>query len=542
MEKYVIYARKSSESEDRQVQSIHDQIRDVRELAVRLGYTIVTVLTESKSAKAPMSRPVFQQMLDMIQYGKADGILCWHLNRLSRNPVDSGTIQWLLQQHALKCIRTMEREYRPEDNTLLFSVESGMANQFILDLKKNARWGALGKMERGWFPGLPPQGWVNELREHTIIVDKERFILLRKAWDLLLTGNYRVSQILTILNDEWGFRSRVTRKTGNHPMSSSGLYKMFHNPFYAGILIHYGKEYPGKHTPMVTREEFDKAQAILGQPLQPRSHKHEFAFTGMIRCGECSSAITAQEKTKFHHGEGQDKIYRFYNCTHKKNPACSQRKYIREDVLEKQIDEALSTITILPEFQQWALETLRNHHEIEVEDRSTIYQSQEIALENNQKAIDSLIEMRMRKMVTDDEYNQQRAILLKEQDSLRGARDHTEERADEWLELTEKVFNFATYARHHFATGSLQTKKEIFSALGQNFILKDGELNVEPNPWFVPIIERYKPLEEALKALEPTKNSSETEYLAALQPIISTWQGREESDPRNWFWRPVLYH
>src|SRR5579884_956493 len=146
--KYIIYARKSTESEDRQVQSIEDQLTRMREIAELRGVRVVDVLTESKSAKAPGQRPQFEYMLSQIERGKADGILCWQINRLSRNPIESGRVQWLLQRGVIRSIVTVEREYRPDDNVLLFSVETGMANQYILDLSRNVKRGMQGKLNR----------------------------------------------------------------------------------------------------------------------------------------------------------------------------------------------------------------------------------------------------------------------------------------------------------------------------------------------------------------------------------------------------------
>src|SRR5258708_6440018 len=85
-----------------------------------------------QDAKAPGTRPLFAQMIKMITKGEADAILCWHINRLARNPVDSGQLSWLLQQGILKSIRTPDREYRPEDNVVIFSVESSVANQYVI--------------------------------------------------------------------------------------------------------------------------------------------------------------------------------------------------------------------------------------------------------------------------------------------------------------------------------------------------------------------------------------------------------------------------
>ena len=82
-----LYARKSTEQEDRQVQSLDDQIRELTKLARRESLTIVETYHESKSAKAPNNRPEFDRLMSAIDEGRIDGILTWSINRLSRNPV-----------------------------------------------------------------------------------------------------------------------------------------------------------------------------------------------------------------------------------------------------------------------------------------------------------------------------------------------------------------------------------------------------------------------------------------------------------------------
>src|SRR5438034_9589674 len=119
--KYFLYARKSSESEDRQVASIDSQIENMKKDAEREHLEIVEVLSEAQSAKAP-GRPVFSQMIERIDRGGAQGIICWKLDRLARNPVDGGQISWMLQQGIIRHIRTHERDYYHTDNVLMMSV------------------------------------------------------------------------------------------------------------------------------------------------------------------------------------------------------------------------------------------------------------------------------------------------------------------------------------------------------------------------------------------------------------------------------------
>src|SRR3989344_4766823 len=100
--KYFVYARKSSESEDRQMASIDDQINELKKIAEENDLNVIDILSESKSAKNPAGRAVFNQMLERIHRGEAQGIICWKLNRLARNPIDGGQISWMVQQGAIQ--------------------------------------------------------------------------------------------------------------------------------------------------------------------------------------------------------------------------------------------------------------------------------------------------------------------------------------------------------------------------------------------------------------------------------------------------------
>jgi DNA invertase Pin-like site-specific DNA recombinase len=295
--KYFIYGRKSSESDERQVQSIEEQVLIMDGIRKSYGLKVVDTLTEAKSAKEPHGRKTFEEMLARIEKGEAQGILVWKIDRLSRNPIDSARIQWLLQKETILSIRTPDREYRPEDNALLLSVESSMANQYIRDLSKNVKRGLKSKLDKGWMPGTAPLGYLNtktEIRgENYIIKDPDRFPLIRKAWDLMLTGNYVPDQILDKLNNEWGFRTRGWKKKGGKPMSRSTIYRIFTNPFYAGIIPYKDLFVEGKHPAMVTIEEFDRVQFLLGRKGRPRPKRYEYAYTGQVLCGECTGIISA---------------------------------------------------------------------------------------------------------------------------------------------------------------------------------------------------------------------------------------------------------
>lgn len=523
--KLFLYARRSSdESSDRQLQSIEDQINCLKPIASRLGIHIVEIIEESKSSKQPYIRPKFQNMLERIEAGEADGILCYHINRLSRNPIDSGTLSWMLQKGIIKVIQTVDREYLPQDNVLLFNVETSMANQYIRDLAVVSRRGMQGKADRGWLPSRAPLGYFNDVLEHTITVDEERFTLVRKMWDLMLTGNYTPQQIRQIANKEWGFRTPKTKRDGGVELANSVMYKMFTNIFYTGAFTWAGKVYTGNHKPMITLEEYDRVQVILGKKGKPRSQTHEFAYTGLMRCGVCGSMYTASEKTKIVKSTGKLKTYVYYHCTRrKKDVVCDQRKPMTLKELEDQIDIKLERFTILPKFQEWALEILNRDNDKEIEERTKIYENQHKALTTTQKELDMLTKMRYRELIDDETFIKERDELKAKIAKLTSNLRETESRAEKWLELTERTFNFARYARKEFISGSLEKKREIYSALGQNFLVKDKEIHITPNEWFVPIEKAYPALEAEFNRLELDKNLSTSMRNEKIASLILSW-------------------
>ena len=214
---YFIYCRKSSEAEDRQVLSIESQTRELEQIAAKLNLPVVEILSESKSAKDP-GRPVFNAMMQRLYRGEAAGIICWKLDRLARNPVDGGSIIWAIKQHGIRVMTPAQSYAREDDNIILMYIEFGMAQKYVDDLSKNVKRGLKTKIENGWYPGVAPVGYLNhtdkKTGENTLIKDPERFPLIRQMWDLMLTGQYSVTQILDTANDTWGFRTRPTRQHG----------------------------------------------------------------------------------------------------------------------------------------------------------------------------------------------------------------------------------------------------------------------------------------------------------------------------------------
>jgi len=463
-----------------------------------------------------------------------------------RNPIDSGRISWLLQRSVLKSVQAYNREYLPADNVLIFSVDAASANQYVIDLSQNVRRGLDTKLEKGWLPNLAPAGYLNDQIEKTIIKDTERFNLISRMWQQMLTGCYTPPQILKVVNEEWGYRTRKTRRLGGKPLSRSGIYKIFTNIFYAGIIDHKGVQHEGKHEPMITLEEFDRVQVLLGRKGKPRPKQHTFAFTGFIRCAECGCLYTAETKRKFIKKTGEVKEFTYYHCTRKKTTInCSQRKMLPLDDLELQVERELEGVTILPEFRTWALEVLNENNDREIEDRTKVYEMQHNNLITTQKELDNLTKMRYRDLIDDTTFIKERNDLQGKITEMKGKLRHTEDRAEQWLELTEKVFNFAAYARETFLKASrmgkagLELKRDILMSLGYNPEIKAGKLYLEVMPYYAPIKNEAPALQVKYERLELLKKTDNKAYLAALAPIRAQWRNVVK-DVRTFYFQLII--
>ncbi|MBU1955646.1 MAG: recombinase family protein [Candidatus Margulisbacteria bacterium] len=466
-------------------------------------------------------------MIERIQKGEAQGIICWKLDRLTRNPIDAGTISWHLQQGTIKHIQTYQRGFSPTDNVLMMTLEFGSATQFSLDLSVTTKRGQRKKLSSGWYPHKPPLGYLNNKYnlpdKPPIYKDPDRFDLVKKLWYMIIEQNYTVNKLYEVAND-MGLTTDKGKK-----ITKSKFYLTFKNPFYYGSFYWKKELYPGSHEPTITQAEYETAQQIISGRGKPRPKRHLFAYTGLIRCGECGASITAENKFK-HQKNGNTHNYKYYRCTKKLDPNCSQ-KTIREEELEKQVVDVINTIRIPPEFHQWAIKCLKQEHAKEMEDRNQIIQSQQQALGRCTRNLDVIFEMRMNNEIEPDEYKKKKEKLLKEKQRLEELLVDSNQRTEAWLEKAEQVFSFAETARESFTNGSLETKKKILFYLGSNLLLKDRKLHVTLKkpldifPAFAPEVQLLH------RRLEPMKNRMNQRKIELAYARNSRWGGLGESNP-----------
>ncbi len=546
--RYIAYIRKSEVREDRQALSHPAQIKRIKEQFRHLNI-VKWLEPESKSAFKP-GRPIFIQMIEMIEKGEADGIVCWHPNRLSRNEIDSARITYLLRTK-LKDLKFCSFSFdNSPEGIMMLQMTMNQSQYESSKQGKDVRRGMEQKASEGERPGQVPQGYLkipildqggNLIRRKDKIVtrteiDPERFNDIQKMWKMFIYENYSPSQICNLANKDWKFTMRPTRLKQNHMMGKSTIYRIFTNPFYAGYIPHNGDLHKGKHKRMITLKEFNYAQKLLGKKGHPRKGKiNNHPYGSLMICGECGCRIVAKTTTKLIKNNNSLKTYVHYFCTRKSiNRPCDQSIYTSIEKLEEQIDAELAKYTIIPEFRDMALEILRREHKIETKDRTELYREQQRRRNIIQEQLDELVDMRSRSLLDDEEYRLNRNRLKLELESMDEDLRGTEDRAGRWLKLTESVFDFATYARVRLhESKDPKVKREILLGLGQNFVLKDNKITLTPNEWLVPIESDYPALLREYEEVRTNKKLTAQMRDDAMSRIFEIWRARWDLNPRH---------
>jgi DNA invertase Pin-like site-specific DNA recombinase len=429
-----------------------------------------------------------------IRNGERAGLIAWHPDRLSRNEVDASTLTYLLRTGELEDLKFATYHFENNSPEGIWMLQMALSQSQYESAKKgrDVKRGLEQKAKMGYYPAPAPLGYKNDKYEERgkkkVYTDNERFPLLRKMVDLMLTGDYTPPQIWRIATDEWGLRSLNGKK-----ISRSNFYNIFTRPFYYGEFeypVGSGKWYTGLHEPLMSRDEYDRIQFLLGRKGNPRPKVHrDIAFRGPIRCGECGALITAEEKTK-KLASGGFAHYTYYHCTKKKDPNCSQ-KAIEEKELEKQIAKELAKLNIPADFTTWAVSRLKEANGKEITDREQIFGNQRRDYDACVRKIDNLIDMRAGSEIDEHEFRSRKETLLAEKARLKALLGDTDKRIDTWLEIAERGFNFAEKAPVAFRKASekkqLQVKREIFSALGYNYTLTGGKLTISLDNLLFPI-------------------------------------------------------
>lgn len=344
--KYVLYARKSTESDEKQALSIESQVKEMLAIAERENLNIIDIRRESHSAKDSGQRPVYKEILEDVKRGRFNGILVWHPDRLSRNAGDLGSIVDLMDQKLLIEIKTYGQSFTntPSEKFLLMILcsQAKLEND---NKSINVKRGLRTRVEMGLWPGPAPTGYLKEKRmdrKCQVLIDTDRADVIKKMFEKVAYEKWSGRKVYHWLKFELNFKTAG----GNKNISLGNIYTILQNHFYYGVFEYptkSGNWYNGKHEPLITKELFNLVQTQIKSQFI-RTENKEFAFTKLISCGLCDSGITADEKFKKQQN-GNVHRYVYYGCCKSKDKSCKSG-YIEEKELIKQFENLINEVDI----------------------------------------------------------------------------------------------------------------------------------------------------------------------------------------------------
>ena len=469
MLKYFLYARKSTDVEDKQILSIEAQLAELREITKRDNLNVVEEFVEKKSAKKP-GRLMFGEMMARIQKGEAEGIVCWKIDRLARNPVDGGQIQWLLQNGNIAHIQTHDRSYYPADNVLMMSVELGMATEYIRQLSANTSRGLKHKARMGIYPGLAPLGYINDPSTKTVVVHRKNSKLVQKMFEQYATGKVILDDLAANLEKD-GVLSR-----GNRRIHISRLSFILQNPFYYGHFRYCGEIHEGKHEPLITKELWDRANAVLqGRGRPPDIKNDPSPYCGLLRCGECGMSITAETKEK-HQKNGNIHFYTYYRCTRKSKVTKCTEAPIRSELLNSQLSAHLREYAMPEEWAAKLSVMLDTEEKIATHSASEAVSELREQVEDFSRNLSRLTDVYIAQDIERDDYLERRRALMSEKKSVEERIDRLLRTPSAWIEPTREWIKDASMLDEIAKTDNAPSKKSSLRKIfGSNLTLHARE-------------------------------------------------------------------
>ena len=517
MQKFFLYARKSTDVEDKQVRSIEDQITELRAYAQKENLEIADVFIEKQSAKIP-GRPIFNEMIKRIEKGETSGILAWHPDRLARNSVDGGKIIYLIDCGRISGLKFPQFWFEPTpQGKFMLNIAFGQSKYYVDSLSENTKRGLRQKIRRGEYPSLAPVGYLNDSRNKTVVVDKKKSVIIRKAFEMYAEGNHRLEDISDFLA-----QNNIVSKSGKriHITRTTFILK---NPFYTGLFRYAGEIYEGKYEPIIAKKIFDKVQEVLAQRGRPRkkSKIEPQVFCGLLHCGTCGMMITGEYRVKTQKN-GTQHFYTYYHCTKKRKNFKCPEPCIRQEELDKRISSLLQKVSLRPDWAEKLLEMLKKDKTKSAQSVSAFVQESGEKVKTINIKLQRLLDGYLEQDIEREIYREQKAKLLSEKKSLEEQMTRFEQKQNDWLEPMVKWINYAQnigkIARNSDLLEKKVAAKEIF---GSNLCLASRALRGEPqNEWAA--------LGAAHEKVGKIPESQIVERDMGIEPIFSPWKGDVE--------------
>ena len=476
MEKYILYARKSTDTEDKQVLSIDAQLAELRKFARDNKLVVTDELIEKRNAKNP-GRPIFNSMIKQIENGEANGILAWHPDRLARNSIDGGQIIYLLDQTSLNYLRFPVFQFEnTSQGKFMLSIMFGQSKYYVDNLSENTKRGLRARVRNGDFPSQAPFSYLNDTRTKTIVLDKRYSPLVKELFERYARGDQTMENLAYFLQGNGAMTS------GGKAFKDDKVKSILQNPFYYGHFIYNGELHEGRHTPIISKSLYDKVQAVIEQRGHTQKQiKPTTPFLGLLRCAGCGMSITSETKTKTQKN-GNTHSWIYYRCSRKKRAVKCVELPIRERDLLPQLSALLGEYAMSDDVSKFMTDKMTQDEQAESSSNISLLDDlqQQIARLTAKQKI--LLDSYLDQDIDRPTFLAKKSEILSEKKSLEESLANLQTNQNAWLEPMRKWLETAKSIYYLRENNNFNGQKAVLSEIfGLNLFLENKTLTQAPN-------------------------------------------------------------
>ena len=371
-----IYGRLSND-DDREMDSLTNQMEIGRSYAARKGYQIVGESFDDNISGMRFDRRGLTQCTEAVERGQVDAIIVKDLSRLGRHKTQTALfIDYLRQQNvAILSVTENLNTLRDEDD-LTIGVRSLMNDYYAKDIGNKIRHGYREKQKTGLVI-TPPFGYWKDRNTNCIHLHPEAAETVRLIYDYYLQGigQKEIARRLNRLGrktpaqlraERYGREFYAARKnqSGQYVWTYVSVKNILTEEGYTGVLINHRTETRhGKATPVpadqwqrhedfypaiVTKEEWQKTQDLLKQNSRPAvQNRATHRYTGLLTCGNCDQPFVPMIR----YWNGSRRVEYVCKGYHRQGKEFCSSHRIREECLDAQVMQYAQTLR-----ESWAEE------------------------------------------------------------------------------------------------------------------------------------------------------------------------------------------
>ena len=468
----LIYARVSSKEQEKEGFSIPAQLKLLKEYAATQGFTIAQEYVDVETAKHT-GRTAFGEMIAYLRaHPSIRVLLVEKTDRLYRNLKDWVTVDELdIEMHFPKEGVVLSRESRSSEK-FMHGIKVLMAKNYIDNLSEESRKGQQEKAEQGIWPTKTPLGYRNVTNpdgKKVIATDPVVAPIITKMFEWYGRGGISLKETAKKAQAE----GLVYTKSGAKvPVST--VHSILHNRLYTGQFEWNGKLIQGTHEPLVSIELWERVQGVLDgrHAKKSKQGKRDFAFSGLIACHACGCAVV---------GEIKKERYVYYHCTGfadkcQSNPASCRRKYVREEVIEKQFTDLLGRLKFDDEVLEWVRDALHASHADEHREQEEAIKRHQAEYKRLQDRVHAMYVDKLDGLIDSAFFDQMSNQWRAEQDRCLREIERLKSADKSYLEEGVQLLELARNAQRLFEQQEPRQKRRLLNFVLSNCSWDDGEV------------------------------------------------------------------